>query len=182
MAAPSGRLELIYGCMFSGKTTELIRRLGAARQTGAEVVAIKPRRDTRYARDRIVTHVGDSFDATVIDQPEEVVSAAGGREVVGIDEAHFFDSRLADACRQLVELGRRVIVAMVDLDHRGRPFPAFPPLLALADEATRRTARCARCGQVAEFSQRLIDSDEPIVVGASESYEARCPSCFRPPP
>lgn len=167
--------------MFSGKTTELIRRLEAAGQGGAGVIAFKPARDIRYAHDRIAAHTGALFEAVPIAGAEDILPAVSEADVVGIDEAHFFDLRLVDVCRDLVESGKRVIVAGVDVDHRGRPFPVFPPLLALADETFRRTARCARCGGPAEFSQRLVDSDAPILVGGAEAYEPRCRLCFRPP-
>jgi thymidine kinase len=182
MTCRAGRLEVICGCMFSGKTTELIRRLEQARAHGAAVIALKPVRDTRYASDRIVSHDGPTFDATPVHDEPAILSAASGFDVVGIDEIHFFDEAVADACRQLVAGGARVIAAGVDIDHRGRPFPAVRRLLELADETIRRTARCARCGAVAEFSQRLVDSDDPIVVGGADLYEPRCRRCFRPPP
>lgn len=168
--------------MFSGKTTELIRRLEQARADGAAVIALKPARDTRYASDRIVAHDGPTFDATPLPDEAAILASASGFDVVGIDEAHFFDELVADACRRLVASGVRVIVAGVDIDHRGQLFPAVRRLLALADETIRRTARCARCGGAAEFSQRLVESDDPIVVGGADLYEPRCRLCFRPPP
>jgi thymidine kinase len=182
MSSRAGRLELIHGCMFSGKTTELIRRLTEARQAGAAVVAIKPRRDTRYAHNKLVSHAGEDFSAAVADDAEQIRASAGEFDVVAIDEVHFFDATVADACRTLVEAGRRVIVAGVDLDHRGQLLPAVEALLAIADDATRMTARCVRCGGVAEHSQRMVDSDERIVVGGTDLYEPRCASCFHPPP
>jgi thymidine kinase len=176
-----GRLELIPGCMFSGKTTELIRRLRGAAHQGKRVVAIKPRRDTRYGREQVVTHAGEALPALEATCAADVERMAGDADVVGVDEAHFYDPVLVDVCRALVGRGRRVIVAGVDTDHFGDPFPVFPPLTAVADVVDRRTARCARCGGVAEYSQRLVDSNEPIVVGGSESYEPRCRFCFRCP-
>jgi thymidine kinase len=182
MTESTGRLEVIHGCMFGGKSTELMNRLRDAAAGGANVLAFKPRRDDRYADDRIVTHDGSSWEAVPIDRPHDLIDRAADCDVAGIDEIHFFDLSLVDACRQLLHDRKRLIVAGVDIDHRGRPFPVFPPLLALADETVRKTARCHRCGGVAEFTQRLIDRDDAIVVGGAESYEPRCRDCFEPPP
>jgi thymidine kinase len=182
MANRPGRLEIIHGCMFSGKSTELVRRLIAAEKAGHRVIAFKPRRDDRYAADRIVTHDGAAIDAVAIDRAGEIDTRGTAFDVLGVDEIHFFGPGLVDVCRRVLETPCRLVLAGVDIDHRGAPFPAFPPLLAMADEAVRTTARCARCGGVAEFSQRMIADDAAIVVGGAESYEPRCPACFTPPP
>ena len=176
-----GRLELIYGCMFSGKTTELIRRLADAQSAGRRVVALKPARDQRYAERELVSHAGQTFAAVPIDRPEQIESCAEGFDVVGLDEVHFYGPEVVEACRTLVAEGKRVIVAGVDIDHRGRPFVVFPPLQAAADELVHRTARCARCGGEAEISQRMIEDDSPIVIGGADLYEPRCRFCFRRP-
>ncbi len=172
-----GRLEVIYGCMFAGKTTELIRRLVAARQAGRTVVAVKPRVDTRSGAARLATHTGESLDALDVQSSEAIPDVA---EVIGIDEAHFFGEPLAQVCRRLVGSGRRVIVAGVHLDHKGRPFAPFPTLLAAADEAVQLFAPCAACGKPAIHSHRKVSGEGRIVVGGAELYEPRCEGCFAP--
>lgn len=173
-----GRLLLIRGPMFAGKTTALIDRLGAARNTGATAVAVKPALDTRYDATRIVTHENRAVDAVTVSDAAGLESAATGAEVVGIDEAHFFEAPFATACRALADRGACVIVAGVDLDHVGKPFPVMARLAELADEVITLAARCARCGGVARFTQRLIDSDARIAVGGVGDYEPRCDACF----
>ncbi len=182
MPTRRGRLEVICGCMFSGKSTELLRRLTAAARAGHRVIAFKPRRDDRYATDRIVTHDGAAIDAVAISRPDEIDARSAAFDVLGVDEIHFFGPDLVDVCRRLRETPRRLILAGVDVDHRGNPFPVFSHLLTMADETIRTTARCAQCGGVAEFSQRMIADDSAIVVGGAESYEPRCRTCFTPPP
>jgi thymidine kinase len=173
-----GRLEVIYGCMFAGKTTELIRRLVAAREGGLAAVAVKPRIDTRSGAARLATHTGSTLEALDIAVSEEI---PGEADVIGIDEAHFFGEPLAGACRRLVAGGRRVIVAGVHLDHRGRPFAPFPTLLAAADEAVQLFAPCARCGRPAIHSHRRVAGEGRFVVGGADLYEPRCEGCFSPP-
>jgi len=179
-----GRLEVICGPMFSGKTTELIRRLRSSTGTG-EVASIcfKPVSDTRPGGASIRTHGGDSEPATEIDDPRDWRSAMQGRRgglprLVGFDEAHFFGTALVQPVRELLAIGARVIVAGVERDHRGRPFDPFPELLCEADEVLKLTARCARCGGVAVHSYRLSGGGDRIVVGGAESYEPRCRACF----
>jgi thymidine kinase len=113
--------------------------------------------------------------------PEQIGTHVEGCDVVGLDEVHFHGTALVEVCRELVARGLRLIAAGVDIDHRGRPFPVFPPLQAMADELVHRTARCVRCGGEAEFSQRMINDDSPIVVGGADLYEPRCRFCFRRP-
>lgn len=167
--------------MFAGKTTELIRRLTIASREELRAVAISPERDTRYGQGRLATHDGGSLDAVPIADAGTLVDAASDAEVVGIDEIHFFGSALVEPCRALLARGTRVIVAGVDLNHRGRPFPPFPELTAIADEVLHLTASCAICGGTAIHSQRMIESDEAIVVGGADLYQPRCGACFRPP-
>jgi thymidine kinase len=166
--------------MFSGKTTELIRRLNAAETGGRRVVAIKPLHDDRYAHAELVTHGGQRLAATPVASARDVVAVAAGFAVVGIDEAHFFGVALVDPCEQLMAAGMQVIVAGVERDHRGRPFEPFPELLVEADEVVKLSGPCAVCGKPAVFSQRMINSDQPIVVGGAGMYEARCRECFEP--
>ncbi len=168
-----GRLELIYGCMFAGKTTELIRRLAAA----PDSVAVKPRSDTR-SRARLATHTGSTLAATEIADATVLTSLPNA--VIGIDEAHFFGAPLTPIVRDLASRGRRVIVAGVHLDHRGEPFDPFPQLLPIADEAVQLFAPCALCGEPAIHSHRKQNSASQgrIVVGGADLYEPRCARCF----
>jgi thymidine kinase len=180
MARELGRIELICGPMFAGKTCELIERLGASRAAGERVAAVQPAGDTRSGRGQLRTHAGEVWPAAAIGAAQDLAAAVGDSSVVGVDEAHFFAEDLADACRSLVSRGVRVIVAGVDFDHRGRLFPAMAALLAIADDRTELTSVCGRCGAVARYTQRLVKSDAAIVVGGAESYEPRCERCFEP--
>jgi thymidine kinase len=177
---PPGRLEVICGPMFAGKTTELVRRLSEARAAGRRVLALKPARDTRYSVVEIKTHAGGAFPATPVPDAATVGPAAAGAEVLAIDEIHFFGTPLIPIVRQLIASGTRVIVAGVERDHRGRPFEPFPHLLCEADEVIKLSGRCAVCGGPSVHSQRMIESDAHIVVGGAEMYEPRCRACFRP--
>lgn len=167
--------------MFAGKTTELLSRLAAARAAGRRVVAVQPAGDTRSGSGRLMAHTGQTWEATPLAGAGELAEAAGKAEVVGIDEVHFFGADLADACRELAGRGVRVIAAGVDLDHRGNVFPAVGALRLVAREVMQLVATCARCGAAATHTQRLVDSDAPIVVGGVEAYEPRCAACFQPP-
>jgi len=174
-----GRVELICGPMFAGKTTLLVERLTAAGAAGVTVVAIKPARDTRYEARRIVTHDGGALDARPIATAAELVPAVAGAVVVGVDEAHFFDASLAKECQSLAQHGVRVIAAGVDLDHRGQLFEVMATLQRMADEVTRLESVCARCGAPATLTQRLVASEARIVVGGAGDYEPRCAQCFQ---
>ena len=177
---PPGRLEVICGPMFAGKTTELMRRLLDAQRCGERIVAIKPSRDIRYSRTEISTHTGETFPATPVADAAGVLIAAGNAQVVAIDEMHFFGSAAAPACIELIGRGTRVILAGVERDHLGRPFEPFPALLCEADEVIKLSGRCAVCGGPSVHSQRMFASDAPIVIGGAESYQPRCRACFRP--
>jgi thymidine kinase len=176
------RLEVILGCMFSGKSTELVRRLREAAGSGLAVVALKPVLDTRYAAAALATHTGDHFPARAISSAADLAPAAAGFDVIGLDEAHFFGSALAEPCVGLVRAGRRVIIAGVPLDHFGRPFDPFPALACHADEVVKLSAPCGVCGHPAVHSQRLasVPAAGRIVVGGAESYQPRCRACFVP--
>lgn len=173
---PQGRLEVICGCMFAGKTTELIRRLTQAGPGRA--VCLRPLTDTRSSAAATTTHDGASFAAVAVAGAAGIVEAAGDAEVVGIDEAHFFGRELVGPVLALVRAGRRVIVAGVERDHRGGPFEPFPGLLIEADEVVKLTACCALCGGPAVHSQRMGHSDARIVVGGADAYQPRCRRCF----
>lgn len=178
MVTPGGRLELICGPMFAGKTTALLGRVAAARAAGGVVRVFKPAHDTRYDARRVVPHDGDAVAAVVLDAGDRLADMVGDAAVVGIDEVHFFERRFADECADVAARGVRVVAAGVDLDHRGVLFEVMAALLARADEVTRLTARCGRCGAAATHTQRLIAGTARIVVGGVGSYEPRCAACF----
>lgn len=167
--------------MFAGKSTRLLARRDELVAAGVAVQAFKPAKDVRYDGARhIVTHDGRRLEAQPIAAAREILAARAPAVIV--DEIHFFGDALIAPCMELVGAGRIVIVAGVDRDHRGRPFAPFPALLCEADRVDKLHARCARCGGIACHSQRLVESDEAIVVGGAEAYEPRCRSCFRPAP
>lgn len=175
-----GRLEVICGPMFAGKTTELVRRLLDAQRRGERVVAIKPARDTRYSVLEIATHTGETFPATPVVDAAGVLPAAQHAGVLAIDEAHFFGAKLIPACQELIRRGVRVVIAGIERDHLGRPFEPFPALLCEADEVVKLSGTCAICGGPSVHSQRMFASDAAIVVGGAESYQPRCRACFNP--
>lgn len=183
-----GWLEVICGSMYSGKSEELIRRVKRARIGKLKVQVFKPRIDSRYNRDNVVTHNGDEAEALAV--PDSGVLYAmvePDTKVVAIDEIQFFDKGLVDVCRRLADQGKRVIVAGLDMDFRGRPFEPTPALMAMAEHVDKLQAICIRCGNPASRTQRLVNgepakaSEPTILVGASESYEARCRRCHEVP-
>jgi len=177
----AGVLEVICGPMFSGKSEELIRRLRRAQIARQRVQVFKARLDVRYSTSHIVSHSDQTLQAVVVGSSEELLRLLDDRvEVVGVDEVQFFDAGIIEACERLANMGKRVIVAGLDLDYRGLPFDPVPALMAVADMVTKASAVCARCGAPASRSQRLVASGERIVVGAQEVYEARCRHCFEP--
>jgi thymidine kinase len=176
-----GRVEVIAGSMFSGKTEELIRRVKRALFARQTVQAFKPRIDDRYDRMRIVSHGAISIDAVAVATSaslrERVEEAT---QVVAIDEAQFFDRGIVEVAGELADSGRRVILAGLDQDYLGRPFPPMPDLLAIAEDVTKVRAVCTVCGGDACRSQRLIPRTSTVLVGGAGDYEARCRACFRP--
>lgn len=167
--------------MFSGKSEELIRRLRRATIARKRVQVFKPAIDSRYSETEIVSHGNTRLGAESVGGAEEILDRLDGRtEVVGIDEANFFGQGLVAVAEQLAGGGKRVIVAGLDTDYMGRPFPPMPDLLTLAESITKTLAICVRCGNPAKHTQRLVHSDDLILVGATESYEARCRACFEP--
>jgi thymidine kinase len=174
-----GRLEVICGCMFAGKTTELIRRAVAARDAGWRVTVIKPSSDTRSGETAVRTHAGEELPAQSAESASHAENLARDCEVAAIDEAHFFGAPLADVCRRLLGRGVRVIAAGLERDHRGEPFEPFPALLIEADEVLKLFAPCARCGAPAIHSQRMFASSARIAVGGAGQYEPRCRACFK---
>jgi thymidine kinase len=179
--AETGWIEVVCGCMFSGKTEELIRRLRRAQIAKQRVVIFKPKIDNRYSADRIVSHNTQSLDSIVIDNVNEILSLSRDAQVIGIDEGQFFSNDLVGVCEDLAQNGKRVIVAGLDQDFRGRPFEPIPHLLAVAEYITKTLAICMVCGNPADRTQRITDQHELVVVGAQNVYEARCRRCFVPP-
>ncbi len=176
-----GWIEVICGPMFSGKSEELIRRLRRAMIARKRVQVFKPTIDTRYSQNEIVSHSDARMRSEVVATPAEILARLDWRtEVIGIDEANFFGPELADVAQQLADSGKQVIIAGLDTDYMGRPFAPIPELLALAESITKTLAICLRCGNPAKHTQRLVESDALIVVGATGMYEARCRRCFEP--
>jgi len=177
-----GRIEVICGSMFSGKSEELIRRIRRAMIAKQKVQAFKPEIDDRYSPDDIVSHDDRRIECRKVKSAAEIPALVDDdTRVVGIDEAQFLGERLAEVCERLADGGKRVIVAGLDQDYRGKPFEPIPELLALAEDITKTMAVCMVCGAAANKTQRLTESDERIVVGAGETYEPRCRKCYRPP-
>ncbi len=176
-----GWIEVIVGPMFSGKSEELIRRLRRAEIGRQRVQIFKPLIDQRYAKNGIVSHSGLEIPSELVQSGTEILEKVAPRtEVIGVDEAQFLGESIVDACSRLAELGKRVIVTGLDTDFMGRPFEPMPRLLAVAEEITKLLAICMRCGNPAVHTQRLVASEELIVVGAGGMYEARCRRCFEP--
>jgi thymidine kinase len=177
-----GSIEVICGSMFSGKSEELIRRLRRAIIARQKVQAFKPVIDDRYCSDDIVSHDARRIECEKVRSAVEIMElVAEDTQVVGIDEAQFLGEDLTEVCEALAEAGKRVIVAGLDQDYLGKPFEPIPQLLALAEDITKTMAVCMVCGAAANKTQRLIQSDERIVVGAGEVYEPRCRKCYEPP-
>ena len=180
-ANAAGWIEVIAGSMFSGKSEELIRRLRRARIARLKVQVFKPRIDTRYSHDHIVTHSEMRHESGVVSSAAEIIAEVRpDTEVVGIDEGQFFDAELVAVVNELARRGVRVIIAGLDQDYTGKPFEPMPQLLAVAEYITKTHAICVRCGQPANYSQRTFDSEERVAVGAGGMYEARCRRCFVP--
>ncbi len=178
---PMGQIEVICGSMFSGKSEELIRRLRRARLARQRVQVFKPAVDTRSGDADVTSHSDLRIPATLVASSEEIVKAVHDRtEVVGIDEVQFFDPGIVDVVDRLANLGKRVLVAGLDQDYRGRPFDPMPQLMAIAEYVTKTLAVCVRCGAPANRSQRLVASGNRVLVGAAEIYEPRCRRCFEP--
>ena len=193
MDGKSRQLEVITGCMFSGKTEELIRRLERVRIAKGVVLLFKPTIDDRYGNDAVVTHYGRAFSCHELtpgkESMEELLAIVGAEvlanaDVIAFDEGNFYSDKLPGLCQELVGRGKRVLVAGLDLTFAEEPFGAMPTLMALADRVDKLQAVCVKCGAAATRSQRLIDghpapTDGPVIqVGGSESYEARCRSCY----
>lgn len=177
----TGWVEVIVGSMFSGKSEELIRRLNRARIARQKVQVFKPIIDARYSIEEIASHSGQKHLSRPVTTSEELMSQIlAETQVVGIDEGQFFDSGLIAVVNALADSGKRVIVAGLDQDYTGKPFEPMPQLLSIAEFITKTHAICVKCGNTANYSQRTVESEERVEVGASDKYEARCRKCFVP--
>lgn len=176
-----GWIEVICGPMFSGKSEELMRRLRRAIIARKRVQVFKPIIDDRYSSDEIVSHTDIRMKSEALNNVSDINSRLDWRtQVVGVDEANFFGQGLVEITNQLADSGKQVIIAGLDTDYMGRPFPPMPDLLTLAESITKTLAICMRCGNPAKHTQRLVESNDLIVVGAAGMYEARCRRCFEP--
>ena len=174
-----GRIEVVCGSMFSGKTEELIRRMKRAKFAKQKVEIFKPSLDTRHSEEDVVSHDKNSIRSTPIDSSGAILLLASDIDVVGIDEAQFFDSGLVEVCNQLANNGVRVIVAGLDMDYKGIPFGPIPALCAIADEVTKVHAICVKCGSLAYVSHRLIHNDKRVLLGEKDEYEPLCRECYQ---
>lgn len=174
-----GRIEVVCGSMFSGKTEELIRRMKRAKFAKQKVEIFKPSIDTRYSDEDVVSHDQNSIHSTPIESSGSLLLLASDIDVVGIDEAQFFDNGLVEVCNELANRGIRVIVAGLDMDFKGIPFGPIPALCAIADEVTKVHAICVRCGALAYVSHRLISNDRRVLLGEKDEYEPLCRECYQ---
>lgn len=173
-----GWIEVICGSMFSGKTEELIRRLNRARIAKQRVEIFKPVVDVRYSEDEVVSHNENAIRSTPVDTPSNIILLSGDVDVIGIDEAQFFDHSLLEVCNKLANMGIRVIVAGLDMDFKGKPFGPMPALMSVAEYVTKVHAICMRCGSLANFSHRLSTDEKLVVLGEKNEYEPLCRECF----
>lgn len=173
-----GSIEVITGSMFSGKTEELIRRLRRAQFAGLRVEIFKPSIDKRYSEIRIVSHDDKSIVSTPVDNPSAILLFSDEVDVVGIDEAQFFDKSIVEVCNRLADDGIRIIIAGLDMDFAGNPFGPMPDLLAIAEHITKVHAICMRCGNLAQFSFRKSDEESVVLLGEKNLYEPLCRNCY----
>ena len=173
-----GSVEVICGSMFSGKTEELIRRLGRAKIAKQSVIICKPSIEDRYERDKVVSHNMRAIDCITVGDATDIIELCQDKEVVGIDEAQFFNNNLVEVCNQLANQGVRVIIAALDMDYEGNPFEPIPQLMSIAEDVTKVRAICIQCGDLANYSYRIVDEDDQILLGEKNEYEARCRNCF----
>ncbi len=174
-----GSIEVIAGSMFSGKTEELIRRLKRAQFAKQKVEIFKPVIDTRYSETEVVSHDENSIRSTPVENSANILLYSGDADVIGIDEAQFFDKGLVEIAIKLANLGVRIIIAGLDMDFKGVPFGPIPGLMAIADDVTKVHAICVKCGSIAQFSHRLSDKEQVVLLGEKDIYEPLCRRCFR---
>jgi thymidine kinase len=173
-----GSIEVITGSMFSGKTEELIRRLRRSQFAGLRVEIFKPSLDKRYSETRVVSHDDKSIISTPVDNASAILLFAGDVDVVGIDEAQFFDISIVEVCNQLADNGIRIVIAGLDMDFMGKPFGPMPALLAIAEYVTKVHAICMRCGNLAQYSFRKSDEAQVVLIGEKNLYEPLCRNCY----
>ncbi|HOO85115.1 MAG TPA: thymidine kinase [Prolixibacteraceae bacterium] len=173
-----GWVEVICGSMFSGKTEELIRRLNRAKIARQSVEIFKPAIDTRYSDTAVVSHNENAIRSTPVETASNILLLSGNVDVIGIDEAQFFDNALVEVCNKLAGMGIRVVVAGLDMDFQGKPFGPMPQLMAIAEYVTKVHAICMRCGSLANFSHRLSHEEKLVVLGEKNEYEPLCRECF----
>lgn len=173
-----GFIEVICGSMFSGKTEELIRRLKRAKYARQRVEIFKPEIDTRYDIEKVVSHDENSINSTPVQSSSQILLLSTDVDVVGIDEAQFFDSEIVNVCNILADRGIRVIVAGLDMDYLGKPFGPMPALLASAEYVTKVHAICLRCGELAHVSHRMVENNKLVLLGETDTYEPLCRSCY----
>ena len=174
-----GRIEVVCGSMFSGKTEELIRRMRRAEFARQKVEIFKPAIDTRYSEEDVVSHDQHAIPSTPIDSSASILLLTSDIDVVGIDEAQFFDMGLVEVCNELANRGVRVIVAGLDMDFRGVPFGPMPALCAIADEVTKVHAICVKCGNLAYVSHRIVEDERRVLLGETQEYEPLCRECYQ---
>ena len=174
-----GRIEVVCGSMFSGKTEELIRRMRRAEFAKQKVEIFKPAIDTRYSEEDVVSHDQHAIPSTPIDSSASILLLSSDIDVVGIDEAQFFDMGIVDVCNELANRGVRVIVAGLDMDFRGVPFGPMPALCAIADDVTKVHAICVKCGNLAYVSHRIVDDERRVLLGETQEYEPLCRECYQ---
>ena len=174
----AGRIEVVCGSMFSGKTEELIRRMKRAKFAKQKVEIFKPAIDVRYSEEDVVSHDQNHIPSTPVESSASILLLSSDIDVVGIDEAQFLDEGLVDVCNELANRGVRVIVAGLDMDFKGVPFGPIPALCAIADDVTKAHAICVKCGSLAYLSHRLIKSDKRVVLGEKDEYEPLCRECY----
>lgn len=173
-----GRIEVVCGSMFSGKTEELLRRVNRARIARQKVEIYKPVIDTRYSEDEVVSHDSNAVVSTPVENSQAILLLSSEADVVGIDEAQFFDEGLVDVCNQLANAGKRVIIAGLDMDFKGNPFGPMPQLCAIAEDVTKVHAICVRCGNLAHISHRIVEGDKQVMLGELQEYEPLCRQCY----
>lgn len=177
-ASKAGWIEVICGSMFSGKTEELIRRLKRAQFARQRVEIFKPKIDVRYSEEEVVSHDANSIRSTPVENSGNILLLTGEVDVVGIDEAQFFDANIVAVCQKLADNGIRVIVAGLDMDFLGKPFGPMPQLMAIAEYVTKVHAICVHCGNIAQHSHRLTANDRLVMLGEKDTYEPLCRHCF----
>lgn len=178
LSGKRGSIEIITGSMFSGKTEELIRRLRRAQFAGLKVEIFKPALDNRYSENRVVSHDEKSIVSTPVDNSSAILFMSGNVDVIGIDEAQFFDNSIVEVCNKLADNGVRVVVAGLDMDFMGNPFGPIPSLLSVSEYITKVHAICMRCGSLAQYSFRKSEEAQVLLIGEKDKYEPLCRDCY----